>query len=264
VVLFGVLAVAGVLFLGWFQYVFGRPTPFAIYGGMPPEFSEGSPLRAAVGLLLDRSFGLLPFAPVFVVALAGVAALARSGQGRAGLAVVAALVVPVVTWRMWWGGQCPPARFLVPAIPVLAAAVALHVHGRGRGLVRWTGALVATGFALAAVMIARPGALLLVNRGDRPTRLWAALSGSAPIDRYLPSLVFGPAEELRVAVVWLLAIALLLVLDRLAQRSDRIDRAFGSAALPIALGLAVGVLVDVWARPLETATAPAGVTVTPD
>jgi hypothetical protein len=264
-VLLSVLAAAGVLFLAWFQHVFGRPSPFAIYGGMPPEFSEGSPLRAAVGLLLDRSFGLLPFAPLFLLALPGLARLARSPEGRAHLALLVALVAPVVTWRMWWGGQCPPARFLVPAMPVLAAAVAVQVtRSQGRGLARWAGLLSAAGFTLAAVMIAHPGALLLVNRGDRPTRLWAALSGvHRPVERYLPSLVFGPAEELRVAAVWLVAIALLVVLDGLAQRSGRIDRAFASAALPIALGLAMGMLVDGWARPREAETAPAGLTIAP-
>ena len=263
--LIAVLAAAGGLFLGWFQHVFGRPTPFAIYGGMPPEFSEGSPVRAALGLLLDRSFGLLPFAPVFLLALPGLARLVRSGEGRVHLGLLVSLVAPVVTWRMWWGGQCPPARFLVPALPVLAVAIAVHLtHSRGRGLARWSGVLAAAGLVLAAVAIANPGALLLVNRGDRPTRLWAALSGDWPIERYLPSLVFGPGGELRVAAVWVGALMALLILDVLARRRDRADRAFRSGALPIALGLAIGVLVDAWARPAEMETAPAGVTITPD
>jgi hypothetical protein len=265
-VLLAVLSVAGALFLAWFQYVFGRPSPFAIYGGMPPEFSEGSPLRAAVGLLIDRSFGLLPFAPVFLVALAGLARLARLAEGRAHLALFLALLGPVVTWRMWWGGQCPPARFLVPAIGMLATALALQVtQSRRRGLARWTGVLTAAGSALALVAIASPGALLLVSRGDRPTRLWAALSGSdRPIERYLPSLVFGPPEELRVAAIWVGVIGVLLALDALARHRDWADRAFRTGALPIALGLTIGVLVDAWARPARTETAPAGVTVTPD
>lgn len=265
-VLLAVLAVAGASFLTWFQYVFGRPTPFAIYGGMPPEFSEGSPLRAAVGLLLDRSFGLLPWAPVFVVALAGLARLARGAEGRVHLALLASLLAPVVTWRMWWGGQCPPARFLVPAMGVLATALALQVtHSRGRGLARWTGVLTAAGFVLALVAIASPGALLLVNRGDNPTRLWAALSGFHwPVERYMPSLVFGPAEELRVAAIWAGVLGALLVLDALARHRDWPDRAFRSGALPIVLGLAIGVAVDSWARPLQRAEPSAGVGVTPD
>jgi hypothetical protein len=261
-----VLGAAGVLFLGWFQYVFGRPTPFAIYGGMPPEFSEGSPLRAALGLWLDRSYGLLPIAPVFLLALPGLARRARSAEGRVHLALLLALLAPVVTWRMWWGGQCPPARFVVPASAMLATALAVHLTAScGRGLARWSGVLTAAGFTLAAVAVAHPGALLLVNRGDRPTRLWAALSGpDRAVERYLPSLVFESVAELRVAAVWLLALAALFALDRLAQRNDRANRAFASGALPIVLGLAVGVLVDAWARPTQTETAPAGLMATPD
>ena len=262
----GVLGVSGLLLLAWFQYVFGRPSPLAIYGGVPPEFSEGSPLRAVVGLLLDRSFGLLPIAPVFVIALAGVGRLVRTVEGWGQLALLAALLGPAVTWRMWWGGQCPPARFLVPGLAVLATALALQVtHARGRGLARWTGILLAAGFTLAAVTVAHPGALLLVNRGDNPTRLWGALSGFHwPVERYLPSLVFGPPEEVRVAVVWIVALVVLLALDVLARRREWADRAFGSALLPIVLAFAVGSAVDSWARPYQTNTAPVGTIDGPD
>jgi hypothetical protein len=203
---------------------------------------------------------------VFLLGLAGLPRLARYAEGRAHLALLLALLGPVVVWRMWWGGQCPPARFLVPAMGVLATALALQVtRSRGRGLARWTGVLAAAGFALALVAIASPGALLLVNRGDRPTRLWAALSGFHwPIERYLPSLVFGPSEELRVAAVWIAAVMALLALDRVAQRREWADRAFRSAALPIALAIAIGVTVDGWARPLEAREPSARSDVRPD
>jgi hypothetical protein len=244
-----VLAAAGAAFLCWYHYVFGRPSPFAIYGGMPPEFSEGSPARALAGLLLDRSFGLLPFAPVWVLALAGCVRLARTGDGRVLLAVLGCLVGPAVFWRMWWGGQCPPARFLVPGTVVLGTAAALAAtEAAGRGLARWRGLLLAAGFGIACVAIARPGDLLLVNRGDRPTRLWAALSGERPIERYLPSLVFDAPVETRVAAVWLVALGLLIALHALALRDPRADRAFRTPLPAIALYVFVGVLVDLWAR----------------
>ncbi|MET0551754.1 MAG: hypothetical protein ABW221_01875 [Vicinamibacteria bacterium] len=244
-----VLAVAGAAFLSWYHYVFGRPSPFAIYGGMPPEFSEGSPFRALAGLLLDRSFGLLPFAPVWALALPGCVRLTRSPDGRALLAVLGCLAGPALFWRMWWGGQCPPARFLVPAAVVLGTALALATTAAaGRGLARWRGLLLAGGFGIALVAIARPGDLLLVNRGDRPTRLWGALSGERPIERYLPSLVFESPAETRVAIVWLVALGLLLALDALARRKARADGWFGTPLPAIAFCLFVGVLVDVWAR----------------
>jgi hypothetical protein len=242
-----VLAAAGAAFLSRYHYVFGRPSPFAIYGGMPPEFSEGSPFRALAGLLLDRSFGLLPFAPIAVLALPGLVRLVRSADGRALLAVLGCLAGPALFWRMWWGGQCPPARFLVPAAVVIGSALALASSASaGRGLVRWRGVLLAGGFAVALVSIARPGDLLLVNRGDRPTRFWAALSGERPVERYLPSLVFASAPEARVALVWLAALALLLALDALARRGGK--DWFATPLPAIAVFLSVGVLVDVWAR----------------
>jgi hypothetical protein len=247
VVFFGVAALLGIGFLAYYHRIFGVASPLAIYGGLPPTGERGSPLHAVLGLFLDRSFGLLPHAPVFLVALAGLPWL--RGRERWPLALVGlAVLLPVLGWRMWWAGQSPPARFLVPLVPVLAAALALRVAGSPRGLARWARPLALIGLALALFMAWNPGALLLVNRGDRPTRLWAALSGQTPVARYLPSLVTGSGEELRVAALWIGAAAIVLLLDVLSRRSDVVDRAFAGLGLPLVLLLSIGVLVDTWAR----------------
>ncbi|MFI5184983.1 MAG: hypothetical protein ACHQNV_11325, partial [Vicinamibacteria bacterium] len=57
----------------------------------------------------------------------------------------------------------------------------------------------------------------------------------------------GP--DRRVAFVWLIALGLLVSLDALALRRKGVDRLFGSAALPLALALGIGIAVDRWARP---------------
>jgi hypothetical protein len=245
----GLVALAYAAFL---HSVYGRPSPLASYGGLPRDAS-GSPLRVVGGLLLDRSFGLLPHAPVFLLALPGIAMLLRRRSTDAWPHVLVALGVlgPLLTWRMWWGGQCPPARFLVPLVPFLALAVALAVRD-GRGLARWRWTLLGLGLALALFMSAQPGELLFLNRGDRPTRLWAALSGATPAGRYLPSLVAAGAEEVRVAAVWTAAFAVLVALDRLAQRHEAVDRLFRGLGLPVLLSVGVGVLVDLWARSTPT------------
>jgi hypothetical protein len=97
-------------------------------------------------------------------------------------------------------------------------------------------------------MTVRPAELMLLNRGDRPTRVWAALSADAPVERYLPSLVAGGGEELRVALLWAAALASLVGLDRLALRREAVDRLFRGLGLPVGLLLGIGVLVDDWAR----------------
>jgi hypothetical protein len=250
-----VAAALGAGFLLYYRAIFGVASPLAIYGGVPTD-ADGSPLRSLAGLLLDRSFGLLPYAPFFLIALAGLGRLVRLRAWEP-LLVGAAVIVPVLPWRMWWGGQCPPARFLVPLVPVLALALAARVALSRTGLARWRWPLALLGVATTIGTTIRPGALLLLNRGDRPTRLWAALSGERPLGAYLPSLVSASPDEWRVALVWLAALALLLGLDVAARRRGRLDRLFGGLGLPIVLLLAVGLAVDGWARrePPETTTA---------
>jgi len=247
-----VAAVCGAGYLAYYHAIFGTASPLALYGGLPVR-EQGTPLRALSGLLLDRSYGLLWHAPIFLLALAGIPeAWRRRWWPQALLAL--AILVPVLFWRMWWGGQSPPARFLVPLIPVLAAFAALRTDpgADARGLARWRWVLAALGLAVALFGVARPGDLLLLNRGDRPTRLWTALSGETDVGRYLPSLVTADAAEERVAVVWIAAFGLLLALDAAARRTPRVDRLFAGTALPVLVLLAAGASIDHWARPVTS------------
>jgi hypothetical protein len=245
---FALAAPMAAAYLGYYAWIFGAPTPLALYGGVPRDL-QAAPLQAAAGLLLDRSFGLLPVAPVFVLAVAGLPLLRFRGTLAPLLLVAFAVLAPLLAWRMWWGGQCPPARLLVPLVPALAVALALRLAASERGLARWRAALLGVTAALALFAVARPESMLLLNRRDRPTRLLDALSPpGAQAARYLPSLVYPRAEEARVALLWLAALVLLLALDRAAQRADRVDAWFGGLALPLALLLAIGAATEAWAR----------------
>src|SRR6185503_10377534 len=214
--------------------VFGTWSPLARYGGLPDDATSGSPVRAVLGLLFDRSFGLLPYAPVFLLGIAALFSRAwwKARDAASQTLVALAVLAPVLSWRMWWGGQCPPARFLVPLVPLLSVALAVRAAAPPRGLARWRWALLALGFGLGVFMAAQPGELMLLNRGDRPTRVWEALSGDVPVGRYLPSLVQPDPVEIRVAVVWAMATVLLIVLDRLAVRRDPVDAWFRGMGLP--------------------------------
>jgi hypothetical protein len=246
----GVAGSVAVGYMAYYQAIFGHPTPLGIYGGIVPQDARSSPWSAVPGLLLDRSFGLLWYAPIFLIALAGLGSLVARARRDAWphLLVGLAVLGPVLGWRMWWGGQCPPGRFLVPLLPILAVALALRVAEPARGLARWRVALLALGVSLAAFMVAEPARLLLLNRGNRPTRVLSALSGGTPLERYLPSLTLPDPAEARVALLWLAAFLAVLALDHLARRHDRIDGWFRGLALPVLLLLGIGRGVDGWAR----------------
>jgi hypothetical protein len=246
-----IASLAAASFAGYYYRVYGVPNPLAVYGGGIPPDAATSSVRVATGLLLDRSFGLLPHAPVFVLSLAALPLLVRTTARQAWphLLVGTAIVAPLLGWRMWWGGQCPPARFLVPLVPLLAVTMAARLRESERGLARWRWSLLALGFGLTFFMSARPAALLMLNRGDRPTRLWAALSGETPVERVLPSLAANSATDQRIAILWIGAIVVLLALDVTARRRERVDEAlFRGLGLPLLLLLALVALVDAWAR----------------
>jgi len=254
----GVATLMAGVFLAYYHGVYGGLGPLGGYGGVPRELSASRPATAAAGLLLDRSFGLLPHAPAYLLALAGLPFLLRRRWVDLWphLLVAVAVLVPALSWRMWWGGQCPPGRFLVPLVPLLALAVAARAAGPVAGLWRWRWTLLGLGLSLFWWMTREPGRLLLVNRGARPTRVWASLSGETPVGHYLPSLVAGEAEDWKVASVWLLALLVLLVLDRLARHRAAVDGWFRGLGLPVVLLLLVGLAVDGWARPVERSAEP--------
>jgi hypothetical protein len=252
----GFLAVAGMAAASFGLYyasVFGVASPLAIYGGVPADARVLS-WRTLLGLLLDRSFGLLPIAPVFLLGLAGLPGVLRRREAWPHALVGLAVLAPLLSWRMWWGGQSPPARFAVPMLPFLVVALALRLARSRAGLARWCPGLLLTGAVLSVVAVAEPAARLLLNRGNRPTRLWAALSDAVPIGDYLPTLTHESGRDARLALVWVVALSLLLTLDRLAQVRPRVDRAFSSFAAVVVAGLLLGAVIDLTVRPPAAAT----------
>src|SRR5262249_56832738 len=115
-----------------------------------------------VALVCDRQFGLLAVGPLWALASLGAAALYRWRPGdalRAGLLAGATLAVGA-SYSMWWGGACPPARFVIPALPALAMALAPALRERRDA----AAALAGVGLAIVALAAEAPRALH--NRAD--------------------------------------------------------------------------------------------------
>jgi hypothetical protein len=168
---------------GWllsFYVMYGVVDPTIPYGGataLRAQLAWTNIPRGTLGLLVDQEFGLLLYSPIYLIGLAGLLPLLRRrdrwlGVALAGLAV-AALVAATTRYYMWWGGWSVPARFLVPALPLLAPFVAAGIarlatgtSGRVVTAVMLSGSLVA-----ACLLIAQPGRLLQYNDRDRTGKL---------------------------------------------------------------------------------------------
>ena len=132
----------GAMLAAWFAFfwvIWGSPRPQAPYGAMV-QTTPWNLVFGAPGLLFDQEYGLLPYAPVYVLAATGLWVLwRRGGEPRAQAVRVAlafaALLGTVGAFRIWWGGSASPSRPLASGLPLLMlpiAAAFAEAEGRRR------------------------------------------------------------------------------------------------------------------------------------
>jgi hypothetical protein len=180
----------GALLLFFHQF-YGRASLSAAYG--PGFAADVSPARVpwgAAALIFDRQFGLLAVSPLWALALPGLGLLFRQRTGdalRASLLGASSFLVGA-SFSMWWGGSCPPARFVVPALPALALALAPALS-RYRDA---AAALAGVGIGIVALSAEAPRALH--NRADGESALLRFVAPALDLDASLPSFVLGGAS----------------------------------------------------------------------
>ncbi|MDP9245890.1 MAG: hypothetical protein M3O64_04480 [Chloroflexota bacterium] len=139
--------------------VYGVPLPhagFLLFFTARPDtsiaaYASTTPF-GVLGLLVDRAFGLLPAAPVALLAFVGAGVAARRRLVLPLLAIPYLLLASAVDWT---GGLSPQARYLAPLVPLLVMLLALGVAVRP-----WRLALIALmplTAAMSAVYVAVPG-----------------------------------------------------------------------------------------------------------
>ena len=176
-----------------FYVIYGTPNPEAPYGASVRDSVklENVP-RGVLGLLFDQKFGLLVYAPIYLLVPIGWWLALRDRRWRwpvtALAAVAVAFVASTARFYMWWGGWSGPARFLVPVLPLVAPAMAL-ASARARGT-RWQlpiAALVGLSLTIALVSAVVPGQLLLFSEAHGVGRLVERMQGAAPLTATLPT-----------------------------------------------------------------------------
>jgi hypothetical protein len=192
---------------GWFAYfwiIYGDANPAVAYGYYTQSELSNIP-RALPALLLDQQFGVIPNAPVYAVALAGLWTLIRARARLAGemVLLLGSYLLAVATFHMWWGGWSAPARFTVPVLLMLGlpAAVFWARHGPAARAIAAT-ALVASALITGTLALAESGALVF-NHRDGVARWLEWCAPAVDLPRALPSFLRGtPGFALAAAAAW--------------------------------------------------------------
>ena len=121
----------------FFYVIWGTPWPQAPYGALV-QTSPWNLVFGAPGLLFDQEYGLLPYAPVYVLAVTGLWAMWRDrGELRRRAieitVVFAALLATVGAFRIWWGGSASPGRPLTSGLLLLALPIAMAFRSAPAG-----------------------------------------------------------------------------------------------------------------------------------
>ncbi|MET0553455.1 MAG: hypothetical protein ABW221_10495 [Vicinamibacteria bacterium] len=217
----------------------GSVRPDALFLAWGPGGVSSSRIgQGLFGLALDARFGLFPYVPFLLLAMAGLA-LPAGRRLRAALPVAAIYYLTVASADNWSGAVCNLGRYIMPVVPLLlaAAAVALaRVAWRRPGVWLVAGALAAWSALLARLLwqdahAANDCALLL------------ARSAIADGNVYVPNLFIrtwadaAPGLGARIAA-WTAFPALLAVWMRRAQAGRG-----GASAVRALAGLAAVVVL---------------------
>jgi hypothetical protein len=186
----------------WFYFFYafwGVPLPQAPYGALV-QTSVRYLTFGAPGLLFDQEYGLLPYAPVYILAATGLWHMVRldaESRRRAVeiIIVFAALVGTVGAFRIWWGGSAAPGRPVTSGLLLLAVPMAVAFREAAAGSAQRAAQhlLLWASIGLAGVVALAQQGLLLANDRDGTSMLLEYLSPRWPAWTVPPSFIYHEA-----------------------------------------------------------------------
>ena len=207
-----VLAPFAVSLLAWFaffQAYWGSPSPTGPYGGG----QDTDPIRlliGAPGLAFDQEYGVLPYAPVLMLAATGLLAMMRDrGPARRLACEIAALEVALIgtvgAFHLWWGGVSP-GRPAVAGILLLTVPIGWQFARRGAHTVVSSvqHLLLAASLAMTGLLLTAQEGFLTVNYRDGSSTVLEYLSPLWNLSGILPSFIAQPpVMAYRTTAAWL-------------------------------------------------------------
>jgi hypothetical protein len=201
---------------GWFAFfyiIWGVPRPQAPYGSMT-QTTPVNVIFGAPGLLFDQEYGLLAFAPVYILAATGLWTMwrARGDLRRQAIEITlifGALIGTVGAFRLWWGGAAAPARPLASGLLLLALPIAAAFRAAPPGSARRAAQhlLLWVSIAIALTLTLAQDGLLINNSRDGTSALLEYWSPRWELWSLAPSFIRRDLGIAWLHSLWWLAIA---------------------------------------------------------
>jgi hypothetical protein len=238
---FALLAVLS--FVNW--QLFGRFMPGAAYY-LVSDQQQVLTVAAQVGslgLLFDRTFGLVPHAPIYLVAALGVVPLWRRRASALLVAVFLGWLVAfafIASIAYWWADGAPSSRYILAGLPFFAVLLAAGLEGlEDLRSPAWRAA--AAGLAALSLFIAYVYAVLpnirydlavdirLTERDGQLFEFVGRLVRPDPAAAF-PSIVRGTPLDFVLGAAWVALVAALVIIggNGAARRYRRAARRRGT------------------------------------
>jgi hypothetical protein len=217
------LVLSGLLYFSFLWTLYGSLSPFALYKGTTSyvdydmatffHFRFIEFFRCSIGYLFDQRAGLFPYAPVYILFLAGLY-LAYKNRKKA---VWTAVLIFASYWAFcslgyYWGGYCPPGRTLLPVLWVAGLLLAEPLSEKGEWKTRIRRGLIAITVFVSYLCLKNPWLLYHDQLGNPYTRqglqshLLSSLSNSSiRFQKWVPALSRGEDFFWPTLAVWILA-----------------------------------------------------------
>lgn len=249
------LSIGGLALLSFYLY----QTPyFWSAGGSQTRFELLRVPERIIGLLADVDAGLLPVAPIFIVAFYSLlqGAFRRVAYDR----LVVVLIVPYLglcaSHELWWGNWSIRGRFLVCILPLLVVPLGRFLSETRNKAVRGLSYCLILYGLLMTWWSSQP---LIPYRGSQPLlylnplgapSLFLKLSSGLDLSRYYPSFLQRPREAWTVLGVWVITAVLLIGALRLSRKFKHSNPQYvmlGIAAL--LCGVLGSLAIQSWTKP---------------
>ncbi|HYB96506.1 MAG TPA: hypothetical protein VEC39_16155 [Vicinamibacterales bacterium] len=248
----GLYAVSLAAWFAFFHAYWGTVSPTAPYGSLT-QTTPANLLQGGPGLLFDQEYGLLAFAPVYILAATGLWQMWRAGGELRRLAIeiaciFGALLAAVGAFGIWWGGTSSPSRpiasgLLLLMLPIAAAFRAAPVASARRAahhLLLWLGV------GIAVTLVFAQDGLLINNERDGSAALLAYWAPRWELSTLAPTFIAGSWWRSWMHAAWWLAVAAAVAVLLSRTRTTRP----GVAALIAASATVSALLVIMLAQPL--------------